>query len=56
MDKKSAMDEQRKSTVAFQRVDHSKNKHKISKTSSKEAKEGIMYESDIGLSLTLLLQ
>ena len=51
MDKKSATDKQRKSTVAFKRRRSQLNKHKISETSKKEAKEGTIYESDIGLNL-----
>jgi len=51
MDKKSAMDKRRKSTVAFKRRRSQLNKHKISETSKKEAKAGTMYESGIGLTL-----
>ena len=51
MDKKRALDKQRKSTVAFKRRRSQLNKHKISETSKKEAKEGTMYESGIGLNL-----
>ena len=51
MDKKSAMDKQRKLTVAFKRSRSQLNKHKISETSKKEAKEGTMYGSGIDLNL-----
>lgn len=51
MDKKRALDKQRKSTVAFKRRRSQLNKHKITETSKKEAKEGTMYESGIGLNL-----
>ena len=51
MDKKSSMDKQRKSTVAFKRRRSQLNKHQISETSKNEAKEGTMYESGIGLNL-----
>lgn len=51
MDKKSSIDKQRKSTVAFKRRRSQLNKHKISETSKNEAKEGTMYESGIGLNL-----
>ena len=51
MDKKSAMDKQRKLTVAFKRRRSQLNKHKISETSKKEAKEGTMYGSGIDLNL-----
>jgi len=51
MDKKRALDKQRKSTVTFKRRRSQLNKHKISETSKKEAKEGTMYESGIGLNL-----
>lgn len=51
MDKKRALDKQRKSTVAFKRRRSQLNKNKISETSKKETKEGTMYESGIGLNL-----
>jgi len=51
MDKKSAMDKRRKSTVVFKRRRSQLKKHKISETSKKEAKEGTMYESGIGMTL-----
>ena len=49
MDKKSSMDKERKSTVAFKRRRSQLSKHQISETSINEAKEGTMYESGIGL-------
>ena len=51
MDKKISMDKQRKLTVAFKKRRSQLDKHKISETSKKEAKEGTMYESGIGLNL-----
>jgi len=51
MDKKSSMDKQRKSTVAFKRRRSQLHKNQISETSKNEAKEGTMYDSGIGLNL-----
>ena len=52
MDWKGTLDKLRKTTVAFKRRRSQLNKQKISNTSKKEAKEGTMYESNIGLNLT----
>ncbi|KAL9956925.1 hypothetical protein ACROYT_G038486 [Oculina patagonica] len=51
MEKKSSMDKERKSTLPFKIRRWQLNKQKISETSKKEAKEGSMYESGIGLNL-----
>ena len=51
MDKKTLMVKQRKSTIAFKKRRSQLDKHKISETSKKEAKEGTMYESGIGMNL-----
>ena len=51
MDKKSSMDNQRKSSVAFKQRRSQLNKHEISEASKKQVKEGTMYQSGIGLNL-----
>ena len=45
------MDKNRKSAVTFKRRRSQLNKQNISDTSKKEAKEGTMYQSNIGLNL-----
>ncbi|XP_020621317.1 uncharacterized protein LOC110058995 [Orbicella faveolata] len=52
MERKTTMDKNRKSAVIFKRRRSQLNKQKISDTSKKEAKEGTMYQSNIGLNLT----
>lgn len=53
MERKTTMDKNRKSAVTFKRRRSQLNKQNISDTSKKEAKEGTMYQSNIGLNLTL---
>ena len=52
MERKTAMDKNRKSAVTFKRRRSQLSKQNISDTSRKEAKEGTMYQSNIGLNLT----
>lgn len=52
MERKTTMDKNRKSAVTFKRRRSQLNKQNISDTSKKEAKEGTMYQSNIGLNLT----
>ena len=52
MERKTTMDKNRKSAVTFKRRRSHLSKQNISDTSKKEAKEGTMYQSNIGLNLT----
>ena len=52
MERRTTMDKNRKSAVTFKRRRSHLSKQNISDISKKEAKEGTMYQSNIGLSLT----